>query len=176
MCTCSQVPKFAEEVTRQQIGFAKRLRDPKDGLNFHGYNDADGDSSCCKWSRANGWGMLGHVEALQSMQDYPAGYPNSTANAMVSTIFQQHAAAAKASQAPDGRWHQLLNDTSSGSFLETSTTAMFVAAIARGIRLGFLDKSEYVPDTPPPSFQSSGSAAAHSTAMLPQFGVGTAKL
>ena len=31
---------YAAEVTRQQIGFAKRLRDPADGLNFHGYNDA----------------------------------------------------------------------------------------------------------------------------------------
>lgn len=41
---------YAAEVTRQQIGFAKRLRDPKDGLNFHGYNDADGHDSCCKWS------------------------------------------------------------------------------------------------------------------------------
>ena len=59
--------EYAAEVTRQQIGFAKRLRDPQDGLNFHGYNDKDGHDSCCKWGRANGWGMLGHAEALESM-------------------------------------------------------------------------------------------------------------
>ena len=43
---------YAEEVVRQQIGFAARLRDPKDGLNYHGYNDADGHESCCKWGRS----------------------------------------------------------------------------------------------------------------------------
>eukprot|EP01047_Picozoa_sp_COSAG01_P006118 COSAG01_NODE_218_length_21548_cov_7.916919_19_plen_93_part_00 len=42
---------YAAEVTRQQIGFAKRLRDPVDGLNFHGFNDKDGHVSCCKWGR-----------------------------------------------------------------------------------------------------------------------------
>jgi hypothetical protein len=67
---------YAAEVTRQQIGFAARLRDPKDGLNYHGYNDKDGHVSCCKWGRANGWGMLGHAEALQSMAAWPAGYPD----------------------------------------------------------------------------------------------------
>jgi rhamnogalacturonyl hydrolase YesR len=86
--------------------------------------------------------MLGHIEAIQSQQAYPDGYPNATANAAVATIFTQHASAAKASQAPDGRWHQLLNDSSPGSFLETSTTAMFVSAIARGIRFGALEKSK----------------------------------
>ena len=42
---------YAAEVTRQQIGFAKRLRDPEDGLNYHGYNEEDGHDSCCKWGR-----------------------------------------------------------------------------------------------------------------------------
>jgi hypothetical protein len=69
-----------------------------DGLNYHGYNEADGHESCCKWSRANGWGMLGHAEAVASMQAWPEGYPDATANAEVIKIFQQHAAAAKASQ------------------------------------------------------------------------------
>ena len=54
------------------------------------------------------------------------------------TIFKQHAAAFKATQSADGRWHQLLNDTSAGSFLETSTTAMFLSAIVRGVALGVL--------------------------------------
>ena len=47
--------------------------------------------------------------------------PNATTNAAVKEVFVQHAAAAKATQAPDGRWHQLLNDTE--SFLETSVRA-----------------------------------------------------
>jgi len=134
---------YATEVTRQQIGFAKRLVDPRDGLSYHGFNEASGDASCCKWGRGNGWGMLGHAEALASMAAWPQGYPNATANARVREIFSQHAAAAKATQAADGRWHQLLNDTSPASFLETSASSMFLSAILRGIRLGVLDAADY---------------------------------
>jgi rhamnogalacturonyl hydrolase YesR len=141
MAPLLQNTDYAAEVTRQQIGFADRLRDPADGLNYHGYNDADGHESCCKWGRANGWGMLGHAEAIASMAAWPAGYPNATANARVKEIFVQHAAAAKATQAPDGRWHQLLNDTD--SFLETSVTAMFLTSIVRGVRDGILPKKDY---------------------------------
>lgn len=47
----------------------------------------------------------------------------------------------QATQAPDGRWHQLLNDTN--SFLETSVTAMFLTSIVRGVRGGVLDRDEY---------------------------------
>ena len=85
--------------------------------------------------------MLGHAEAIASMAAWPAGYPNATANARVKEIFVQHAAAAKATQAPDGRWHQLLNDTD--SFLETSVTAMFLTSIIRGVRDGILPKKDY---------------------------------
>ena len=87
--------------------------------------------------------MLGHAEALTSMAQWPAGYPNQTANELIKTIFIEHAEAAKATQAPDGRWHQLLNDSS--SFLETSVTAMFLTSIIRGVRAGVLNKSEYDP-------------------------------
>ena len=95
--------RYAAETARQQVGFAKRLRDPVDGLNYHGYNEADAHWSCCKWGRANGWGMLGHAEALQSMQEWPEGYPDEEQNDQIRTVFKQHAAAAKATQAADGR-------------------------------------------------------------------------
>ena len=35
---------------------------PGDGLMYHGYNAANNATSCCKWGRANGWIMMGHVE------------------------------------------------------------------------------------------------------------------
>lgn len=85
--------------------------------------------------------MLGHAEALQSMTEWPEGYPDEAQNEQVRTVFKQHAEAAKATQAPDGRWHQLLNDTN--SFLETSVTAMFLTAIIRGVRGGLLEKADY---------------------------------
>ena len=40
-------------------------------------------------------------------------------------------------QSEDGRWHQLTNDTS--SFLETSSTAMFTASLARAVRQNWVN-------------------------------------
>ena len=59
------------------------------------------------------------------------------------TIFKQHAAAFKATQSADGRWHQLLNDTK--SFRETSVTAMAITSMIRGVRMKILSKDEYDP-------------------------------
>lgn len=87
--------------------------------------------------------MLGHAEALSSMNAWPEGYPDKTKNDQVRQIFQQHASAFKATQSSDGRWHQLLNDTN--SFLETSVTAMAITSLIRGVRGGLLPKAEYAP-------------------------------
>ena len=87
--------------------------------------------------------MLGHAEALASMRAWPEGYPNKTKNDQVCKIFVQHAAAFKATQSADGRWHQLLNDTN--SFLETSVTAMAITSLIRGVRGGVLPKAAYAP-------------------------------
>lgn len=137
--------RYADEVARQQVGFSRRLTDPADGLIYHGYNEADGHESCCKWGRANGWGMLGHSEAVASMAAWPEGYPDRGLNEQIKHIFRVHAQAAKATQSSDGRWRQLVNDSSAPSFLETSTTAMFLAGLVRGVRLGVLDPREYAP-------------------------------
>eukprot|EP00041_Stephanoeca_diplocostata_P009271 m.142352 g.142352 ORF g.142352 m.142352 type:complete len:150 (-) comp17676_c0_seq1:787-1236(-) len=44
---------------------------------------------------------------------------------------------------PSGRWHQVLNDTD--TYLETSATAMIVAAVSKGLLYGWLPRtSTYV--------------------------------
>lgn len=135
-------PRYTAEVVRQQLGFAARLRDEADGLYYHAYNAADGHPSCCKWGRANGWALLGHVEALDSFAAYP-GTSTADERSMVLTIFRLQAAAMRSVQSEDGRWHQLVNDSSSGSFLETSVTAMAVSALARGVLRGYLQQGDY---------------------------------
>lgn len=49
--------------------FSKQMRDPVDGLYAHGVNVATSPvvRSCCKWGRANGWGMLSHIEVLSAL-------------------------------------------------------------------------------------------------------------
>lgn len=47
--------------------FSEQMRDSVDGLYSHGVNVATGHHSCCKWGRANGWGMLSHIEVLSAL-------------------------------------------------------------------------------------------------------------
>ena len=63
---------YAQLVGQMSLTFGKHLMDSSDGISFHGYNDADGHHSCCKWGRANGWGMLAHVEVLAALSHFPS--------------------------------------------------------------------------------------------------------
>ena len=115
-----------------------------EGLYFHGFNAADRHFSCCKWGRANGWAMMAHVETLAGMAGGLEGGSDARFNATLAT-FAAHAHAVRRRQptadAADGRWHQLLNDTS--TYLETSCTAMFTFAWATAVLNGWLDRATF---------------------------------
>lgn len=117
--------------------FTTHLMDPSDGLFHHGADALAKIPSCCKWGRANGWTMMSHVEVLSALD------PSSEEFRTALHVFQAHAAAVAKVQAQDGRWHQLLNDTS--TWLETSGTAMFTHAIAVGVGRGWLPRASYAP-------------------------------
>jgi rhamnogalacturonyl hydrolase YesR len=46
-------------------------------------------------------------------------------------------------QAPDGMWRQVVDEP--GAYREESVTAMTLAALARGMRLGWLDRKTFRP-------------------------------
>jgi rhamnogalacturonyl hydrolase YesR len=85
------------------------------------------------WGRANGWAIMAHAELLTYL---PEDHPKR--EKMV-TYFKQHIEGLVALQDESGLWHQLLDKDD--SYLETSSTSMFLYAIARGIRKGWLDDS-----------------------------------
>ena len=98
-----------------------------DGLFHH---DADAPTA---WGRGNGFGALGLAELLTAL---PADHPQRDA---VLDVHRQHLAGMRARQAPDGMWRQVVD--APGSYRETSVTAMTLTAMARGLRLGWLDDS-----------------------------------
>ena len=57
-------------------------------------------------------------------------------------IYRRHMAAVKTQQAPDGMWREVIDEP--GSYREETATAMLMTAMARGVRLGWLDSS-YAP-------------------------------
>ena len=52
-----------------------------------------------------------------------------------------HALAVMRTQAENGGWHQILNETS--TFLETSCTAMFLQSFVQGVQHGWMIESTF---------------------------------
>tara|TARA_R110002096_G_scaffold432976_3_gene650760 strand:- start:7936 stop:9720 length:1785 start_codon:yes stop_codon:yes gene_type:complete len=127
--------KYLDEVVKQVILFDSHLRDDASSLYWHGYFSRNGEYSPSKWGRANGWTMMAKTELLLAM---PINHPK---RAQIIEIFKNHADGLLKVQAEDGRWHQVLDNSS--TYLETSATAMFVRAYAVGVIEGWLPKEKY---------------------------------
>jgi rhamnogalacturonyl hydrolase YesR len=132
--------RYLDDAARQVINFHAHLFDARAGLMYHNwYSDSAGGAGSgarhgvAFWSRANGWAMMAQVELLDRL---PADHPQRDT---LLALFRRHVAGLARYQDPTGLWHQLLDR--SDSFLETSATAMFTYAIARGVERGYLDSS-----------------------------------
>jgi unsaturated rhamnogalacturonyl hydrolase len=111
---------------RLLIEYAARLQQAS-GLFHHA---TDGPAA---WGRGNGFAALGLMETLTRMR------PSHPARAKVLEIYRREMAGALANQAPDGMWRQIVD--APGAFREETATAMLMSAMARGVRLGWLDRS-----------------------------------
>ena len=89
------------------------------------------------WGRGNGFAALGVAEALTSLPDAHPARPN------LLEIYRRHMNGMKAMQSPDGMWRQVVDEP--GAYREESVTAMTLSAMARGIRLGWIDLRTYRP-------------------------------
>jgi len=85
------------------------------------------------WGRGNGFAALGLAELLTALPNEHPGRAN------VLEIYQKQMSGLRVFQGPDGLWRQVVD--LEGSYRETSVTALTVTAMARGVRLGWLDSS-----------------------------------
>ena len=120
-----------DDATRQVINFHKYLFDQEMGLMYHNWYSDTGKPGVAFWGRANGWAVLAQVELLDHL---PADYPQRDT---LLALFRRHIDGIIPYQSQTGLWHQLLDKPD--SFLETSCTAMFTYAIARGVNQGYLE-------------------------------------
>ena len=138
--------KDCEDICRQIANVEIRMRDPKTGLYYHGYDAsrkmywADSDTGCSPnfWLRAEGWFILGLVDVLEIMKDLPMGAESVHLQHMLLDL----AKALSKYQDPSGLWYQLIAlPELAGNYLETSGTALISAALLKAVRLGFLPES-----------------------------------
>lgn len=130
-------PAYLEESIHQVIGMDKILKDETSGLYWHGHFQSTDQHSSSKWARANGWTMMAKTELLLHLPK------KHRKRKEVLKIFRSHAHALLKVQSEDGRWHQVLDNPS--TYLETSSTAMFIRAFAEGIRNGWLPEKAFGP-------------------------------
>ena len=83
------------------------------------------------WGRGNGFAALSFAETLTYL---PEGH---AARAELLAVHRRQLAALRAYQHGSGMWHQVID--APGSYLEFSVTCMVGYALARGLRLGWLD-------------------------------------
>jgi len=84
------------------------------------------------WGRGNGFAAIAHTEALTYI---PEKHPD---RASIISSHIKHIDSLLSLQLPNGMWRQLLD--LEGTYEEFSVTCMIGYSIARGIRLGWLDK------------------------------------
>ncbi len=122
--------KYDNDAALQILNFTRYLRDSKTGLFNHGWFSASGENTTVFWGRANGWVAWTLSEALLLL---PSDHPDYK---KIQQIYQAFMASVRKFRDKDGMWHQVLDHPE--SYEETSCTAMFILAMARGVRLGWL--------------------------------------
>ena len=119
-------PRYAPVIGRLLVSYAGKLQRP-DGLFVHA---VDGPYA---WGRGNGFAALGMVEALTHL---PEGWPD---RAKVLDLYRRQMRALAAHQTKEGAWRQVVDEPT--AYEELTVTAMTVAAMARGVRRGWLDRA-----------------------------------
>jgi rhamnogalacturonyl hydrolase YesR len=129
--------KYFDDAVKQITQFSSRMFIPEKGWYRHGWVQDMEPHPSFPWARANGWAVVAMAELLSVLpEDHPG-------RAAVLAQYRAHVAGLAAAQGGAGLWHQLLDRYD--SYPETSASAMFVYAIARGINRGWLDPIAYGP-------------------------------
>lgn len=131
--------KYFDEVANQILLFEKKMFNPQLNIFMHGWVEGMSEHPEFHWARANGWAFMTLAEVLDV---FPENHPKRP---QILNLFQRHAKGLASFQSGSGFWHQLLDK--SDSYLETSATAIYTYAYARGVNRGWLDKKAYAPRT-----------------------------
>ena len=122
----------------------KHARDPETGLLRHGWDESKTQywanpvtgQSPIVWGRSVGWYAMALVDVLDS-------FPVSANRDSLRMIFQRLAVAIRDYQDPESHvWWQVVDSINgNGNWKESSGSCMFVYALAKGIRMHYIDSS-----------------------------------
>ena len=134
--------KGCHDSYQQFLTVEKRMKDPKTGLYFHGYDStkkifwADPETGLSQnfWLRAIGWFTLALTDTMERM---PASMAEEKKN--LQRILKDLIDALLPWQHESGMFYQVVNRPDvEGNYLETSGTMLIACGILKGVRLGLL--------------------------------------
>jgi unsaturated rhamnogalacturonyl hydrolase len=142
----SHHPEEFTDITKQFMLMEQHARDAKTGLLYHGWdaskqerwaNLKSGDSSQF-WARGMGWYMMALVDTLDF---YPEGDPGRAQ--LIAILRREAIAVARFQDRNTGLWYTMMNRPGEkGNYFESSSACMFVYALAKGVRRGYLPDIE----------------------------------
>lgn len=138
-------PAAFDDIAHQFIEMEKHARNAKTGLLYHGWDESKQQKwanpqtglSPHFWARAMAWYGMALVDVLEN-------FPDANKNKdSVKLILRRFADAIQKVQDPaTGLWYDIINlPAAKGNYFEASASSMFVCAIAKAVRLGFLPAS-----------------------------------
>lgn len=138
-------PAAFDDVLHQFTLITHHTRDPHTGLLNHGWDEsrnmawANPVTGCSPhfWGRAVGWLGMALVDVLDH---WPLAHPGRAS--LVAMLQDTLAAVAQVQDKASGMWFQVLDQGGrEGNYLEASASSMFVYALAKAVRHGYLDDS-----------------------------------
>ena len=135
-------PADFNDIINQFVIMEKYGRDAKTGLLYHGWDESKLQGWANKqtgvspefWSRSMGWYMMALVDVLDFI---PKNHPRR--KELIEILNRTSTAIVKFQDAKSGVWWQVTDKANKEkNYLESSGTAMFVFALAKGIRLHYL--------------------------------------
>ena len=125
--------KYYDDAANQILLFNDKLFDPELNIYYHGWFSDTKENTAVHWGRANGWIIWAVTEALMYLPEDHKDYNKILA------IYKKYIDSIIKYQDASGMWHQVVDHPE--SYEETSSSAMFVLSIARGITNGWIDES-----------------------------------
>ena len=131
-----------DDIANQFVWMEKNALDPKTGLLYHGWDESKEQLWANKetgqsphiWGRAMGWYAMALVDTLEY---FPKDHPRRVE--LIGILNRLAASISKVQDPKSGAWWDILDlGGKEKNYLESSATAMFVYALARGVREGYL--------------------------------------
>lgn len=122
---------YIEDAARQMLLYYRYLSIPEKKVLSHVFDLRAGQATGIPWGRGNGWAVFSCSELLEFLPETSPYRPE------LIRIYNDLCRGYLSLQDDAGLWHQVLTDPE--SYPETSCTAMFIYAFARGVRFGWLE-------------------------------------